>query len=44
MKLAIQIPCYNEAGTLPLVLESIPKHIAGIDEIFIVIIDDEIIR
>lgn len=40
MKLVIQIPCLNEATTLPLVLASIPKHIKGIDEIVVLIIDD----
>ena len=40
MKVVVQIPCLNEEQTLPLVLESIPKKIAGVDEIIIVIIDD----
>lgn len=40
MKLVVQIPCLNEAATLPLVLRSIPKKINGIDDIIIVIIDD----
>jgi glycosyltransferase involved in cell wall biosynthesis len=40
MKLAIQIPCFNEEATLPIVLDSIPKKIAGIDEIVIIIMDD----
>lgn len=40
MKLVIQIPCLNEEKTLPAVLKSIPKKIAGIDEIVILIIDD----
>ena len=40
MKLCIQIPCLNEETTLPLVLETIPKHIKGIDEIIVVVIDD----
>lgn len=40
MKLFIQIPCLNEEETLPAVLESIPKTIAGVDEIEILIIDD----
>jgi glycosyltransferase involved in cell wall biosynthesis len=39
-KLIVQIPCLNEEETLPLVLESIPKKIDGIDEIEILIIDD----
>jgi glycosyltransferase involved in cell wall biosynthesis len=40
MKLVIQIPCLNEEATLPLVLASIPKHIDGIAEIIVLIIDD----
>lgn len=40
MKLIIMIPCLNEEETLPLVLTSIPKKIAGIDQIEILIIDD----
>jgi len=40
MKLVVQIPCLNEAATLPLVLKSIPKKIDGIDEIIVLVIDD----
>jgi glycosyltransferase involved in cell wall biosynthesis len=40
MKLVVQIPCLNEEATLPLVLESIPSEIPGIDEIIILVIDD----
>ena len=40
MRLVVQVPCLNEEQTLPLVLESIPKHIPGIDEIIILVIDD----
>ncbi|MDB5175957.1 MAG: glycosyl transferase family 2 [Candidatus Saccharibacteria bacterium] len=40
MKLVVQIPCLNEAETLPLVLATIPKHIKGIDEIIVLIIND----
>ena len=40
MKLVVQIPCLNEAKTLPLVLKSIPKKITGIKTIVILIIDD----
>ena len=40
MKLVVQIPCLNEESTLPLVINSIPKKIAGIDEIIILVIDD----
>lgn len=40
MKLIIQIPCYNEEKTLPLVLQDIPKEISGIDKIELQVIDD----
>lgn len=40
MKLVVQIPCLNEAQTLPLVLKTIPKRISGIDEIVVLIIED----
>ena len=40
MKLIIQIPCYNEAETLEIALNDMPKHIDGIDEIEYLIIND----
>lgn len=40
MKLIVQIPCYNEEETLPMVLHSIPKQIPGVDELRVLIIDD----
>lgn len=40
MKLIIQIPCFNEEETLPLVFEKMPRKIQGIDEIEFQIIDD----
>jgi glycosyltransferase involved in cell wall biosynthesis len=40
VKLIIQIPCFNEEKTLPLVFEGMPKHIPGIDVIEYQIIDD----
>lgn len=40
MKLLIQIPCYNEAQTLPATVQSLPRQIAGVDEIETLIIDD----
>ncbi len=39
-KLVIQLPCYNEAQTLGLVLSSLPKSIQGIDLIETLVIDD----
>ncbi len=39
-KVVVQVPCYNEEGTLHLVLESIPKKIKGVDSVEILIIDD----
>lgn len=40
MKVFVQIPCLNEEETLPLVLETIPKTIKGVDAVEILIIDD----
>jgi glycosyltransferase involved in cell wall biosynthesis len=39
-KLIIQIPCLNEAQTLPATLEDLPSQIEGIDTIEVLIIDD----
>ena len=39
MKLIIQIPCYNEAETLTIALNDLPKHIDGIDTIEYLIIN-----
>ena len=42
MKLAIQIPCYNEEEILPTTLNDLPRpgSIPGIDEMVVVIVDD----
>ena len=40
MKLIIQIPCYNEAQTLPVTLAHLPRQIEGIDAIEILVVDD----
>lgn len=40
MKLIIQIPCYNEAETLEVALNDLPKHIDGVDVIEYLIIND----
>lgn len=40
MKLIIQIPCYNEAETLEIALNDLPKKIDGIDVIEYLIIND----
>ncbi len=40
MKLVVQIPCLNEAETIPVTLSEIPRDIAGVDEIEVLIIDD----
>ncbi len=39
-KLIIQIPCLNEAATLPATLRDLPRQIPGIDAIEILVIDD----
>lgn len=40
MKVIIQIPCYNEAETLEIALNDLPKCINGVDEIEYLIIND----
>ena len=40
VKLIIQIPCYNEALTLPITLKALPREIPGIDQIEFLVIDD----
>ena len=40
MKLLVQIPCFNEEKTLPLVLKAIPQRIKGIKKIDVLVIDD----
>jgi len=40
MKLVIQIPCYNEAKTLPTTIRDIPSDIPGIDSVELLVIDD----
>lgn len=40
VKLVINIPCYNEEKTLPLVLRELPKKIDGVDKIEVQIVDD----
>lgn len=39
-KLIIQIPCYNEAETLPVTLGELPRHVEGFDKVEWLIIDD----
>ena len=39
-KLIIQIPCYNEAATLGITLEALPREIEGIDCVEWLIVDD----
>lgn len=40
MKVIVQIPCLNEAETLPLVFERMPKTIPGVDQLEFLVIDD----
>ncbi len=40
MRLVIQIPCFNEADTLPKTLADLPFELPGVDEVVIVVIDD----
>jgi len=39
-KLIIQIPCLNEADTLPAVLRDLPQEIPGVECIETLVIDD----
>lgn len=39
-KLIIQIPCYNEAPTLPATVRALPRSIPGIDVLEYLVIDD----
>ncbi len=39
-KLIIQIPCYNEAGTLAVTLAELPRSVAGFDHVEWLIVDD----
>lgn len=40
MKLIIQIPCYNEADTLAIALNALPRQVPGFDTVEWLIIDD----
>lgn len=40
MKLIIQIPCYNEAETLKIALDALPRQLIGIDKIEYLIVND----
>ena len=40
LKLIIQIPCYNEAATLPVTLATLPREVPGVDCVEWLIIDD----
>ena len=40
MKLIIQIPCFNEAGTLATALSELPRSVPGFDQVEWLVIDD----
>lgn len=40
MKVFVQIPCLNEEETLPMVLDTIPRELPGVDSVEILVIDD----
>lgn len=40
MKLIIQIPCYNEADTIPSTLRLLPRQIEGFDPVETLVVDD----
>lgn len=39
-KLIIQIPCYNEAATLPETLADLPREVAGVDRVEWLVVND----
>lgn len=40
MKLIIQIPCLNEAGTLQIALQALPRQVPGFEQVEWLVIDD----
>ena len=40
MKLLIQIPCYNEAATLPATVAALPRSLPGIERVEYLVVDD----
>ncbi|HEX5416535.1 MAG TPA: glycosyltransferase family 2 protein [Chloroflexota bacterium] len=40
MRLVVQIPCFNEEDHLPRVIAEIPRYIAGVDEVLVLVVDD----
>jgi glycosyltransferase involved in cell wall biosynthesis len=38
--LVIQVPCFNEADTLPAVLADLPSQLPGVDRIVVLVVDD----
>ena len=40
MKLIVQVPCLNEERTLAATVRDIPRQIAGVDEVEVLVIDD----
>lgn len=40
MKLLIQVPCFNEAETLPATLAALPRQVAGFDAVEVLVVDD----
>ncbi|MDP7692155.1 MAG: glycosyltransferase, partial [Vicinamibacterales bacterium] len=39
-KLIIQIPCLNEATTLPATIRDLPRSMSGIDVVELLVVDD----
>ena len=40
MKVIVQIPCLNEAETLPVVLAELPRSLPGVDQVEWLVVDD----
>ena len=40
MKLIVQIPCFNEGGTIKETIRDIPRKVEGIDRVEILVVND----
>jgi len=40
MKVVVQIPCFNESDTLPLVFDDMPRILPGVDDVEFLVIND----
>lgn len=40
MKLVVQIPCFNEEATLAATVADVPRRVAGVDSVEVLVVDD----